>query len=99
MSCQKCTGELAQRRRLRYQVGDLLWCSGFGPRWPARVASIGFDGPQDLECYGVNFLGESSGAWVAESQLWPWGSEIKKVPERWRRRFAKAMKAAKEFGA
>ena len=87
------------RRPLRYLVGDLLWCSGFGPRWPATLVAVGFLGSEDMECYGVNFLGESSGAWVAESRLRPWASGPPSVPERWQRRFKKAMKAAEEFGA
>ena len=34
------------RLGLRFAVGDRLWCSGFGPRWPAKVESIEFEGPE-----------------------------------------------------
>ena len=27
-------------------MGDVVWCSGLGPRWPATVKAIGFDGTE-----------------------------------------------------
>ncbi|CAJ1350350.1 unnamed protein product, partial [Effrenium voratum] len=46
MSCDTCTADLSKRRRLRFGCGELVWCRGFGPKWPARVAAVGFDGPE-----------------------------------------------------
>lgn len=97
MSCEGCTSELSKRFQLQFAVGDVVWCSGFGPRWPATVASIGFDGPQDSEPYGVNFCGESNGAWVSGAQLEPWAArQPPSVPARWQRRLKAALQAAQK---
>ena len=37
----------AVRLGLRHAVGDRVWCSGYGPRWPAQVDMISFDGAED----------------------------------------------------
>ncbi|CAK9040433.1 unnamed protein product [Durusdinium trenchii] len=83
------------RRGLRFVVNDLVWCSGFGPRWPAEVAALGFDGPQDSNPYAVKFLGESTGAWVSEARMEPWAhKKAPSVAPRWQRRMKVALEAA-----
>ncbi|CAK9073602.1 unnamed protein product [Durusdinium trenchii] len=94
-SCERCTADLAKRRGLRFVVNDLVWCSGFGPRWPAEVAALGFDGPQDSNPYAVKFLGESTGAWVSEARMEPWAhKKAPSVAPRWQRRMKVALEAA-----
>ncbi|CAE6973184.1 unnamed protein product [Symbiodinium sp. CCMP2592] len=94
-SCQDCTSALSAQLGLRHAVGDRVWCSGYGPRWPAQVDMISFDGAEDGEPYLVSFYGEKTNAWVSEAKLNDWGSIKPSRPaKRWQRRFDVALAAA-----
>ncbi|CAE7658653.1 unnamed protein product [Symbiodinium sp. CCMP2456] len=93
------TGDLDARLGLRHAVGDRVWCSGYGPRWPAKVEMISFDGAEDTEPYCVSFYGEKTKAWVSEAKLMFWGSIKPSRPaKRWQRRFDVAVAAAEGSG-
>merc|ERR1719383_184227 len=74
LSCADCTVKLHKHKRLSLLPGDIVWCGGFGPSWPARVAMVSFTHYQDACPYFVEFFGVTSGAWVAEGKLTRWGS-------------------------
>jgi len=98
-SCQDCTSTLSAQLGLRHAVGDRVWCSGYGPRWPAQVDMISFDGAEDTEPYCVSFYGEKTKAWVSEAKLIDWGSIKPSRPaKRWQRRFDVALAAAEGAG-
>ncbi|CAE7559511.1 unnamed protein product [Symbiodinium necroappetens] len=98
-SCQDCTSALSAQLGLRHAVGDRVWCSGYGPRWPAKVDMISFDGAEDREPYCVSFYGENTKAWVSEAKLMFWGSIKPSRPaKRWQRRFDVAVAAAEGPG-
>ncbi|CAE7399818.1 unnamed protein product [Symbiodinium natans] len=94
-SCRDCTSMLSEKFALRYVVGDRVWCSGYGPRWPAKVEVIAFDNAEDTEPYCVSFYAEKTSAWVSEAKLMPWASTKPSRPaKRWHRRFNAALAAA-----
>eukprot|EP00928_Gymnodinium_smaydae_P073928 TRINITY_DN57026_c0_g1_i1.p1 TRINITY_DN57026_c0_g1~~TRINITY_DN57026_c0_g1_i1.p1 ORF type:complete len:698 (-),score=98.21 TRINITY_DN57026_c0_g1_i1:252-2345(-) len=82
----------------KFKVGQIVWCRGFGPLWPARVEIVEADDAQDSTPYAVKFYGETTCAWVAEGKLHDWDSrkpqQLKLLPQRWRTRMAKAIEEA-----
>ncbi|OLP87387.1 hypothetical protein AK812_SmicGene31395 [Symbiodinium microadriaticum] len=93
--CGVC-GTAVERKGLglRHAVGDRVWCSGYGPRWPAKVDMISFDGAEDREPYCVSFYGENT-----KAKLMFWGSIKPSRPaKRWQRRFDVAVAAAEGPG-
>lgn len=71
-SCDSCTAELSAKRGLRFARGQRVWCRGFGPTWPARVAGLSFASPEDPKPYFVLFFGDWMGAWVGDGSLCAW---------------------------
>ncbi|CAK0909127.1 unnamed protein product, partial [Prorocentrum cordatum] len=78
--CGSCTALWSARRGLAFSRGELLWCVGYGPRWPVQVECIGFTSPDDASPYWVRFLGDGKRAWVQERKLLAWEMSAVRMP-------------------
>eukprot|EP00930_Biecheleria_cincta_P062695 TRINITY_DN48147_c0_g1_i1.p1 TRINITY_DN48147_c0_g1~~TRINITY_DN48147_c0_g1_i1.p1 ORF type:complete len:483 (-),score=87.77 TRINITY_DN48147_c0_g1_i1:16-1464(-) len=72
ISCQQCTSFLSEQRGLKFAAGQIVWCGGFGPLWPACIKTVGFTSNTDPRPYCVEFFGDHKYAWTSESRLRTW---------------------------